>query len=102
DGVQLAENIRERRVATATIPTIVILCTRAITQPEERRLTALMRDGIVKVVYSLERLLDDSVLLLHRAEASLQPRQRNILEQVRQTDSALYGKTVLVVDDDVR
>jgi CheY-like chemotaxis protein len=56
----------------------------------------------VKRANSRERLLDDSVLLLHRAEADLSPEQCQILEQVRRTDPTLFAKTVLVVDDDVR
>jgi len=84
------------------VPPILLLATRAFTLQEEQNLTILMRNSIVKPVYSLERLLDDSVLLLHRDEASLLPAQRTILEQLRETDTALFGKTVLVVDDDVR
>ncbi len=42
------------------------------------------------------------MLLLHRAEADLAPDQRRILEQLRETDVTLFGKKVLVVDDDVR
>ncbi|HEY3741561.1 MAG TPA: response regulator, partial [Bryobacteraceae bacterium] len=48
------------------------------------------------------RLLDDLVLLLHRSEGDLTAEQRQILHRVRDTDPALAGKSVLVVDDDVR
>jgi signal transduction histidine kinase/CheY-like chemotaxis protein len=98
-GLQLAADLRTAR---GPLTPIMVLCTRPLTPAEEQRLTALDRDGIVKAVHTLERLLDDSVLLLHRPEASLQPAQRTILQHVRETDSALVGKTVLVVDDDVR
>jgi len=47
-------------------------------------------------------MLDESVLLFHRDESDLRGDQRRILEQLRQTDPTLVGKTVLVVDDDVR
>jgi hypothetical protein len=69
---------------------------------EETNLARLSRTSIMKVANSLERLLDDSVLLLHRAETELTPEQCRILEQLRQTDPTLFGKTVLIVDDDVR
>jgi CheY-like chemotaxis protein len=81
---------------------ILILASRAFTLQEEHILSELARGGVVKPVYSLERLLDDSVLLLHRPEANLRESQRTVLDQLRQTDTALFGKTVLVVDDDVR
>jgi len=42
------------------------------------------------------------VLLLHRAESALRPDQVRILERLRKTDQTLSGRTVLVVDDDVR
>jgi signal transduction histidine kinase/CheY-like chemotaxis protein len=92
----------QSRGGSGTTPPILILTTRAFSSQEERNLAGLSRASIVKPVYSLERLLDDSVLLLHRAEANLRENQRTILDQVRQTDTALFGKTVLVVDDDVR
>jgi HAMP domain-containing protein/signal transduction histidine kinase/CheY-like chemotaxis protein len=100
-GLHLAAEIQARSGPHGT-PPIMILSTRALTPQEEQNLGGLARNSIVKPVYSLERLLDDSVLLLHRAEAGLQAHQRAILEQLRLTDSALFGKTVLVVDDDVR
>jgi len=56
----------------------------------------------VKRVHSAERMLDDSVLLLHRDESDLTEDQRGILDRLRKTDSTLIGKTILVVDDDVR
>ncbi len=49
-----------------------------------------------------EQALDETVLLLHRAEVELRPDQTQMLEQLRQTDLTLSGKTVLIVDDDVR
>jgi hypothetical protein len=86
----------------SSTPPILLLITRAFSESEEQNLADLARTSIVKPVYSLERLLDDSVLLFHRAEINLLPQQRTVLDQIRETDTALFGKTVLVVDDDVR
>jgi len=58
--------------------------------------------GVVKRVKTRDQALDESVLLLHRAEGLLRPDQVQILDQLRQTDLALSGQTVLIVDDDVR
>jgi CheY-like chemotaxis protein len=69
---------------------------------EESDLLRLMRSSILRIVHSMERMLDESVLLFHRDESDLRGDQRRILEQLRQTDPTLVGKTVLVVDDDVR
>jgi HAMP domain-containing protein/signal transduction histidine kinase/DNA-binding response OmpR family regulator len=62
----------------------------------------LARHSLVRYVDSLEHLLEETVLFLHRAEIDLTDSQRNILDGVRRTDSRLASKKVLVVDDDVR
>jgi CheY-like chemotaxis protein len=41
-------------------------------------------------------------VLSHRNEQLLSSQQREILRKIRQTDSVLAGKKVLVVDDDLR
>jgi CheY-like chemotaxis protein len=83
-------------------PPILLMCDRPLTADEELELARLGRTGIVKTVQTRERLLDESVLLLHRAETDLAPDQCRILEHLRETDVTLLGKMVLVVDDDVR
>ena len=62
----------------------------------------LGRYSVVRYVDSLERLLEETVLFLHRAEVDLSDSQRDILGSARRTDARLVGKSVLVVDDDVR
>jgi signal transduction histidine kinase/CheY-like chemotaxis protein len=98
----LAARILARAGSGGAGTPVLILATRAFTAQEEHNVMDLARGSIVKPVYSLERLLDDSVLLLHRAEANLLEHQRTVLDHMRETDTALFGKTVLVVDDDVR
>jgi CheY-like chemotaxis protein len=57
---------------------------------------------VVRLVNSLGRLLEESVLYLSRPEAGLRPEQIQTLNRLRESDAALEGKTVLIVDDDVR
>ncbi|MCG2606836.1 MAG: response regulator, partial [Achromobacter sp.] len=57
---------------------------------------------IIKDARSPERLLDEVTLFLHQVEADLPPQQRQMLELARSRDSTLEGRTVLVVEDDVR
>ena len=89
----LAARILSRTGSLGGATPVLILATRAFTAcRKEHNLSDLARGNIVKPVYSLERLLDDSVLLLHRAEANLLEHQRTVLDHMRQTDTALYGK----------
>ena len=57
---------------------------------------------IVKDVKSPERLLDETALFLHRVESKLPSAQRQMLRRLSESDPALAGKRVLVVDDDAR
>jgi HAMP domain-containing protein/signal transduction histidine kinase/CheY-like chemotaxis protein len=84
------------------VPPMILFSSLALTVEEQGELSRLARLSVVKPVHTLERLLDESVLLLHRDEAQLRAEQKRLLEQLRQTDLTLVGKTVLVVDDDVR
>jgi CheY-like chemotaxis protein len=60
------------------------------------------RHGAVRYVSSLDRLLDEVALLLHRPEEHLTSDQKEILSRVRRVDPMLAGRRILVVDDDLR
>jgi CheY-like chemotaxis protein len=79
-----------------------VFCDRPLALAEEAEFTRLARVSVLKLAQTHERLLDESVLLLHRAEADLSPEQCRILGKLRETDVTLVGKKVLVIDDDVR
>jgi CheY-like chemotaxis protein len=68
----------------------------------EREIRRLARQGVVRYAESLDRLLEETTLFLHRAETDLSETQRGVLNALRHNDSTLAGKKVLVVDDDVR
>jgi CheY-like chemotaxis protein len=44
----------------------------------------------------------ETSLFLHRESARMGPEKRQILERIYQSDTVLEGKTVLIVDDDIR
>jgi signal transduction histidine kinase/DNA-binding response OmpR family regulator/HAMP domain-containing protein len=71
-------------------------------QESDANLMGLLQMGVLRHVTSLDRLLDETVLILHREEAALSDRQRSVLSDVRRSDAALAGKKVLVIDDDLR
>jgi HAMP domain-containing protein/signal transduction histidine kinase/CheY-like chemotaxis protein len=53
-------------------------------------------------VCSPDRLLDQTALFLHTPVDKLPEPKQRILEQLYRTDHVLAGKTVLIVDDDIR
>ncbi len=62
----------------------------------------LARSVVVKGVESPERLLDETSLFLHRVLSDLPAEKQRMLERLHRSDDDLVGKSVLVVDDDVR
>src|SRR6202040_2762632 len=98
--LQLVEEIQN--YLSPHVPPMILMATSALTATEEQDLARATRVSVVKLARTLERVLDSTVLLLHRAETDLTSDQCRILEQLRRTDPTLFGKTILVVDDDVR
>jgi CheY-like chemotaxis protein len=81
---------------------VIIHTGKALTRREETRLARFAETIIVKDAGSPERLLAETSLFLHRPESSLPEEDRRKLEGMHQADAVLQGRTVLIVDDDVR
>src|SRR5205085_8457555 len=61
-----------------------------------------MRGARVREVHSLERMLDQTTMLLHQGLSGLPERQRNILNDIYTSNKPLEDRRVLIVDDDIR
>ncbi|MCD0501750.1 response regulator, partial [Bordetella petrii] len=85
-----------------SFPPVIVYTGRALSRDEELQLRRFSRSIIVKDAHSPERLLDEVTLFLHQVEADLPPEQRQMLQVARSRDAGLEGRTVLVVEDDVR
>jgi CheY-like chemotaxis protein/HAMP domain-containing protein len=81
---------------------VVVFTGRELSADEDARLRTLARSVVVKGVESPERLLDETALFLHRVVSDLPAEQQRMLERLHRSDEDLVGRTVLVVDDDVR
>jgi HAMP domain-containing protein/CheY-like chemotaxis protein len=81
---------------------VVVFTGKELTSEEDARLKTLARSVVVKGVESPERLLDETSLFLHRIVADLPVEKQRLLERLHRSDEFLQGKSVLVVDDDVR
>ena len=99
-GFELMEKIRQNP-ELRELP--IVVCTgKDLTENDGVRLARMAESVVLKDVQSPERLLDEVSLFLHLVAADLPPTKRQMLERLRQSDEALVGKKVLVVDDDVR
>jgi HAMP domain-containing protein/signal transduction histidine kinase/DNA-binding response OmpR family regulator len=100
--ISAAQLVEEIQAQTSPVPPVVVCGPRRLSPEAEAAIKRLARLSVVRYAESEERLLEETVLLLHRADADLSESQREILRAIRQSGSALAGKRVLVVDDDVR
>jgi len=99
-GFDLLEKMRAS-AAMSQIP-VIVYTGKELTKKQETELRRVAETIIIKDVKSLDRLLDETALFLHRVEGDLPEPKRKILERLHHTDPALAGKKVLVVDDDIR
>jgi CheY-like chemotaxis protein/HAMP domain-containing protein/signal transduction histidine kinase len=99
-GFELIEQIK-REVGLADLP-IIVYTGKELTRKQETELRRMAETIIVKDVASMDRLLAETALFLHRVEANLPQPKRQMLEQLSRLDPILIGKKVLIVDDDVR
>jgi CheY-like chemotaxis protein/HAMP domain-containing protein len=99
-GLELIETIRADE-HIKDLP-IIVYTGRELTEPEELQLKGFTDSIIIKSVRSMEHLLDETALFLHRVESSLPEFKRRMLTQIHQADPVFAGKRVLIVDDDAR
>jgi CheY-like chemotaxis protein len=85
----------------STMP-VIIHTGKDLTRKEETQLQRHAQSIVVKTVGSPARLLDETLLHLHRAPTALPAEERQLLEDLYAADEALRDKRVLVVDDDDR
>jgi HAMP domain-containing protein/signal transduction histidine kinase/DNA-binding response OmpR family regulator len=81
---------------------VIVHTGKDLSKRETARIRKLAETIIIKDADSLERLLDETSLFLHRDVADLTETQKSIIKNVNMVDPRLEGKKVLVVDDDIR
>jgi CheY-like chemotaxis protein len=99
-GTELLDKVRgDERLSELPI----IIYTGKVLSNEEKALLDSHSDKIIlKDAHSPERLLDETTLFLHRVEADLPDEKKKLLKLVHDKESSLAGKSVLLVDDDMR
>jgi signal transduction histidine kinase/CheY-like chemotaxis protein len=99
-GYDLLEEMSQQE--GVAFPPVIIYTGRALDPGEEQRLRRYSKSIIIKDARSPERLLDEVTLFLHQVEAKLPPEHQQMLKTARDRESALEGRRVLIVEDDVR
>jgi signal transduction histidine kinase/DNA-binding response OmpR family regulator len=85
-----------------SFPPVIVYTGRNLTREEEAELLKYSRSIIIKGARSPERLLDEVTLFLHKVESTLSSERQTMLKTVRGRDRVFEGRTILLVDDDVR
>ena len=99
-GYELLQQMTEQD--GVSFPPVIVYTGRALSRDEEQRLRRFSKSIIIKDARSPERLLDEVTLFLHQVESELSAEHRQMLQVARNRETALEGRTVLVVEDDVR
>ncbi|MGV3494762.1 MAG: response regulator, partial [Ramlibacter sp.] len=87
--------------ALAAVP-VVVFTGKVLSEEEQDKLNAMAKSIVLKDVRSPERLLDETALFLHRVVTGLPAPKQAMLQRLHDSSEVLRGRTVLVVDDDVR
>ena len=85
-----------------SFPPVIVYTGLPLSAADEERLRRYSRSVIVKGAGSPERLLDEVTLFLHQVESRLPPESQRLLRAARERDVFFEGRTILVVEDDVR
>jgi CheY-like chemotaxis protein len=99
-GFQVLEELKSDQ-ALSDIP-VIVFTGRELSAEEDAQLHTMARSIVVKGVESPERLLDETALFLHRIISDLPHEKQQMIERLHSSDEHLFGRSVLLVDDDAR
>jgi HAMP domain-containing protein/signal transduction histidine kinase/CheY-like chemotaxis protein len=94
--------IDQLRTDASVFAPVLVYAPQELDADEDRRLRLAVFGGLVRMARSPEQLIDQASLLLHAPMDRLPDRARASLQQSRHDDAVLTGRTVVVVDDDIR
>ena len=100
DGVDLLRKIRAE-LGASNLP-VIVHTGKDLDSRELQELNDLADAVVAKDVRSLDRLLHETSIFLHRIESQMPEEARRRLVERDQSEISLVGKKVLIVDDDIR
>ena len=97
-----ADALVARLLAAAPDLPVVVYRGQPVSEEQGAAVRRLAQQAIVKEVLSPGRLVDQVALFLHRRFDELSEPQRQTIYDLHSGDKSLAGRTVLIVDDDIR
>lgn len=98
-GLALLEQCTQEQLA---VPPVVVYSGRDVTDKDTLVLKEYTDSIVIKGARSPERLLDEVTLFLHSVQNNLQTAKHKTPDSKTGVEAGLDGRTVLVVDDDMR
>ncbi len=99
DGLDLLRAVEEQ--CASEMPSVIVYTGRALSREEAKRLEAYTEAVVIKEGPSRDRLVNEIRLFVRRLKEGLGPRRQPI-PPLQRTDVQLQGRTVLLVEDDMR
>jgi len=99
DGLDLLRAVEEQ--CANEMPSVIVYTGRALSREEAKRLEAYTEAVVIKEGPSRDRLVNEIRLFVRRLKEGLGPRRQPI-PPLQRTDVQLQGRTVLLVEDDMR
>ncbi|RZJ31993.1 MAG: response regulator [Flavobacterium sp.] len=100
DGLDIIAEMENSILGQETA--VIIHSARDLTKKQQARLNRFSNRVIAKGSGSLDMLVDQTALFLHRVHKELPALMRERIESYHLKEDVLIGKKVLIVDDDVR
>jgi signal transduction histidine kinase/DNA-binding response OmpR family regulator/HAMP domain-containing protein len=95
-------DVLERLKSDERLIPVVLYAPGELDSDADRRLRLAVFGGLVRLARTPEQLIDQTALLLHAPMTQLPDRAKAKLAQTRHDDPVLNGRTVVVIDDDIR
>ncbi|HEX8270565.1 MAG TPA: HAMP domain-containing protein [Flavobacterium sp.] len=100
DGLDLISDLENNISGQETA--IIIHSARDLNKKQRSRLNRFAHRIVLKSAHSLDQLVDQTALFLHRVHKELPEQMRGRIETFYMKEDVLLNKKVLIVDDDVR
>lgn len=98
-GLSLLEELKHENLSNLPI---IIYTEKSLNQQDDEELQKYTESIIIKGSRSLDRLLAEANLFLHKVDSDIEKKSIRAIRSNMEKEDSFKGKTVLIVDDDMR